>query len=132
MTGKKDIEKQDGMDFEIKFFEAVLQKRPHFIEALVALGDLYTKKGLYEKGLTVDEKLTKLRPHDPVILYNLACSHSLLNDIEKSLKTIKLAIELGYDDFEYLEYDSDLKNLRQDSRFQEFFYKIRKTTTENK
>ena len=123
---KKDIKKEENLDFEIQFIESVVKNRPHFVEALVALGDLYTKRGFYEKGLSIDEKLANLRPDDSMILYNLACSYSLLNDIDKALEAIKKAIERGYNDFDYLQYDNDLENLRQDNRFQEFFVTVKK------
>ena len=123
---KKDIKKEEDLDFEIQFIESVVKNRPHFVEALVALGDLYTKRGFFEKGLGVDEKLACLRPNDSMILYNLACSYSLLNDVDKALKTIQKAIECGYNNFEYLQYDSDLQNLRMDHRFQEYFSTVQK------
>ena len=48
---KKEIEAAQDMDFQIRFIEAVLEKTPGFIEALIALGDLYTKRGLHQKRL---------------------------------------------------------------------------------
>lgn len=118
--------KIDDPSFEISFYENILQEKGDFIEALIALGDLYTRNGFYEKGLEVDRKLSSLRPEDPVILYNLACSYSLLQDADRSLGAIKLALENGYDEYDYLEQDMDLEFLRKDSRFQEFFHRFRK------
>ena len=118
------------IDFEIAFYESILKKTPQFIEALAALGDLYTKKGFYEKGLDIDEKLSKLRPHDPLVFYNLACSYSLLKNIDKAFKNIKRAVDLGYNDLSYLEKDLDLDNLRKDGRFMEFLLKIKNKTSD--
>ena len=132
MASKKETNKQDDLDFEIRFIESVLQRNPLFLEALIALGDLYTKRGFYEKGLGVDKKILKLKPHDPIVLYNLACSYSLVNEIEKSLEAMKSAVEAGYSDFRYLEKDNDLENLRHDSRFQEFLSTLKKETAKNK
>jgi tetratricopeptide (TPR) repeat protein len=112
-------------DFEIQFYEELLKKKPDFIEALSALGDLYTREGLYEKGMEIDQRLSHLRPQDPIVLYNLACSYSLLDDRDNALKTIKQAIAYGYDDFYHLEQDSDLDNLRHDSRFKEYLLKVK-------
>jgi len=120
--------KQDEEKFEIAFYEGILKKKPDFFEALAALGDLYTKYGMYKEGLSIDERLAKIRSDDPTVLYNLACSYSLLNNIPKAFKTIKLAIKYGYDDFPFLEEDGDLSNLRNDSRFKSFFLKINKKT----
>lgn len=122
MSRKKQI---DDADFEIRFYEGILHKVPGFIEALSALGDLYTKNGLYERGLEIDERLYQLRPADPVVLYNLACSYSLLNERDKAFRAIKQAIHCGYDDFYHLERDRDLNNLRDDRRFMRYFARIK-------
>ena len=114
------------MDFEISFYENLLKRKPDFVDALAAIGNLYTKKGLYEKGLKADLKLSMIKPDDPIVLYNLACSYSLLKDMDKALETIQKAIESGYDHFDYLLDDSDLINLRADKRFQEYYSRLRK------
>ena len=41
-------ENKEDLDFEIKFCEGLIAKKPDFVEALVLLGDLYTKKGMYK------------------------------------------------------------------------------------
>jgi len=118
--------RQDDVDFEMKFYEGIVAKKPDFIEALIALGDLYTKKGFYKRGLDIDKQLAHLKPHDPYVLYNLACSHSLLHEIDKAWGAIKQAIDCGYDDWDYLEADQDLFSLRQAQQFQEFLAKVKK------
>lgn len=113
-------------EFEIAFYEGVLKNRPDFIDALMALGDLYTRNGYYEKGLVVDRKLEVLCPDNPVVLYNLACSYSLLNKVDESFKTVQRAVDQGYADYDHMESDSDLDNLRRDDRFWKYY----KTITE--
>lgn len=124
----KQIEQQEVLEFEIKFYEGILDKSPEFIEALTALGNLYTKAGNYKKGLTIDLKLLGLRPQDSIVLYNLACSYSLLNELDNALKFIKHAIECGYDNIDYLYADTDLDNLKNDPRFKEYMAKLPKST----
>jgi tetratricopeptide (TPR) repeat protein len=111
--------------FETAFFEKVLEHSPDFIEALKALGDLYTKEGFIQKGLAVDQKLARLRPDDAVVLYNLACSYSLLNDITRAREAMKGSIEAGYDDLAHLEGDPDLLNLLADDEFSSFYKEVR-------
>jgi len=120
---------QDDIDFELHFYEKILEHKPDFIEALMVLGDLYTKKGRHIDGLQIDQKLARLRPKDPTVLYNLACSHSLVKNIDEALVVIKKAIEYGYDNIEYLERDDDLHNLRQDSRFREYLLGVKNKKT---
>ncbi len=122
-----DIYKEEhDIDFEIRFLEGLLKHQPEFIEALIMLGDDYTQKGEYQKGLLVDEKLSILQPDDPGVHYNLACSYALVNAVDKAFRSIKKAIRLGYNNFEHLEHDPDLINLRQDRRFQEYYARLQK------
>jgi len=117
-TQKKLSKKQaDSLDFEISFYEGVLKNNPNYTDALVAIGDDYTKRGLYEKGLAVDLRLSKLLPYDPYVFYNLACSYSLLNNIEASVEAILKALSLGYKDIKWMNKDPDLENLRNDARY---------------
>jgi len=113
-------------DFEIKFYENILKERPNFISVLILLGDAYTKKGFYREGLAVDKKLAKLKPDDPIVHYNLACSLSLVGETKEALKVLKKAVLFGYNDFSYISKDSDLKNLRESSAFKNFFAKLKK------
>lgn len=116
----------NDIDFEIRFYESILKESPDFIETIMALADLYTKKGLYREGLLLDEKLARMRPDDPVIFYNLACSYSLLNEHSLALSAIKRAIDLGYDDFEHLHADPDLANLMADEQFCQYLKDVQR------
>ena len=111
-------------NFEIKFYEGLLKNRPDFIEALSLLGNVYTKRGMFEKGLEVDLRLSELKPYDPIVYYNLACSYSLLGKLEESLRALKRAVLLGYEDLAYALKDKDLKMLRDYKPFKDFLYKV--------
>ena len=115
----KDLKKED-IEFEIAFYNGLIERDPNFAAALVALGELYTNVGMYEEGLAVDEKLVQLKPDDPIVLYNLGCSYSLLGFIDKAYRSVKKAVNCGYSDFEHLQQDEDLTNLREDRRFQQY------------
>lgn len=108
---------KEDVDFEINFFERLVKEDPQFVDALLPLAELYTKKGFHEKALELDLALSKLRPADDLVFYNLACSLALLNRKEEALQSLEQAVKLGYDDFHHLKKDPDLKGLRQDPRF---------------
>ena len=118
--------KKHDIDFEISFYEGVLKRKGDFVQVLSALGDLYTQKGLHGKGLDLDRRLARLRPEDPYVQYNLACSYSLVKEVDKAYRAMKEAIKQGYDDFTFLEQDSDLDNLLQDPRFQGYYSRLKK------
>lgn len=121
VSSKKDI-----VSFEIAFYENILKTSPNFIEALAVLGDLYTRAGYWQKGLELDLRLVQLRPDDPIVLYNLACSYALLNNTRPALNALSQAIELGYDDFEHLRNDADLENLLKDEHVRVYIKELEK------
>ena len=107
------------LPFEVSLYEAVVASDPANVEALMALGEAHTRAGDYARGMDVDRKLSRLRPEDPVVHYNLACSLSLLGDRDAALGTLEKAVTLGYADLAHLDKDPDLEALRQDPRFGE-------------
>jgi len=121
--------KASDIDFEIKFYENILKESPDFVEALMVSGELYTRAGFYEKGLGVDQRLSRLRPEDGTVFYNLACSYSLLNRIDEAVSSLARAIDLGYREWQFMSSDPDLKNLHGDNRFRELLEKSRGSKT---
>lgn len=118
----KDIEPQELV--ELGFLEAVAARLPDDGGVLKALGDLYTRVGLYEKGLDIDRRLARLCPEDPLVWYNLGCSLALLNRREEALSTLKKAVLLGYSDHEWMSRDADLRSLRDEQGFKSLIEKI--------
>ena len=106
-------------DFEIDFFERLVREKKDFVDALIPLAEAYTRKGLYRKGLTIDRRLARLLKDDPIVHYNLACSLSLVGETDKAIKSLRKAIECGYDDLEHLEKDPDLKSLHRHPEFKQ-------------
>lgn len=117
--------KMNDDDFLIWFLAGVLERHPDYYDCLMYLGNIYTTKGMYEKGLNVDLKLAELKPANPLVHYNLACSYSLLGNTDAAINTLKKAIDLGYKDVEHLERDSDLINIRSDKRYKELIEKLK-------
>ena len=109
--------KEADTDFELIFFERLVKNNPNFIDALIPLAEAYTRKGMYEQGLKIDKKLARLKKQDPSVHYNLACSLALMDEKDEALLALKRAIKLGYNDFDHMRKDSDLKVLREDPRF---------------
>jgi tetratricopeptide (TPR) repeat protein len=124
---KTPVFRKTDDEFEIWFLEGVLEKYPAYVEGLMFLGNLYTADGMYEKGLSVDVKLSKLKPCDSVVHYNLACSYSLLESVDKALESLGKAIDLGYNDIRHLENDSDLDGLRTAAGYEMLVNKLKKS-----
>jgi hypothetical protein len=122
-----EFQKTDD-EFTIWFLEGVLEKYPAYVECLMYLGNAYTATGMYEKGLEADLKLARLRPQDPLVHYNLACSFALMGMLSKSLVSLEVAIDLGYDDLAHLVNDSDLDSLRDEDGYRVLIHKLSKSS----
>jgi hypothetical protein len=114
------------LDIKILFMEGVVRRDPRYVEALQILGDHYTQRGRYDSSLKVDQALSQLEPKNPLVFYNLACSHSLNNELEPAAAALECALKLGYRDFKWLARDPDLKPLRKHPIYRSIEDQIRK------
>lgn len=120
--------KRDMLNFEIRFYEKLVKGKRDFVDALIPLAEAYTKKGWYDKGLKIDQRLSRLLKDDDVVHYNLACSLALMGQEKKALAALKKAVRLGYDDFRHMKRDPDLKALHQNPEFLKLFKRKKKPT----
>ena len=114
------------LDVKITFMEGLVRRDPQYVEAWQILGDHYTQCGRYDHSLQVDEQLSRLRPSDPLVFYNLACSYSLTGEFDRAAAALERALALGYHDFQWLAKDPDLHELRQHPLYRNIQSKIRK------
>lgn len=108
-----------GDDFEVGILEAALKSDSENFNVLFELGNAYTRTGRYEEGLEIDRKLSRLKPENPVVHYNLACSLSLLQMKDEAFEELEASFKLGYREYNFIISDPDLENLRSDGRFAE-------------
>lgn len=117
-------EKRD-LDIEIGFLEGLVDRDPSFVDALQLLGDDYTRRGKFLAGLRIDQKLACLRPRDPLVFYNLACSLCLTKRFQEAIDALEQSINLGYRDFRWLAEDPDLSELRKQPVYRRIRAKLR-------
>jgi tetratricopeptide (TPR) repeat protein len=71
-------------------------------------------------------KSIEVEPNNKINNINVACFYSLNNDIKKGLLYLENALKLGYNDFNSIDLDPDLSNLRKDKGFKLLMKKYRK------
>lgn len=127
-SARKKMTRKETRDLDVKiqFMEGIVRRDPQYIEALQLLGDHYTQRGRYQHGLKVDERLSHLEPRNPLVFYNLACSYSLMGEVDLAAGALEKALALGYRDFKWLAKDPDLRKLRKHPLYRDIEDKIRK------
>ena len=110
-------EKNHDPEFDMAFYESVLKRDPSYAEVIEILGGLYTRHGRIADGLKMDRKLVKLQPDNPTAHYNLACSLALVKRNADALRTLQHAVSLGYKDFDWMQQDPDLEELKSQPAF---------------
>ena len=78
---------------------------------LHATGELDEAIVYHKKALTSDR-------YRPTALYNLACAYSLKQDKDQAFDYLKQAIVAGFRDTNHIGSDPDMKNIKDDPRFQ--------------
>ena len=103
---------RESYSFELSFFEALHRRMPRDVRTVGILAHLYTKVGRLDDGLRMDRKLVRLLPEDSTVHYNLACSLALKGRLGDATKVLRMAIQLGYKDYEWMRKDPDLSELQ--------------------
>jgi len=101
-------------DFEksIYQYQKTLSINPDAVPVLNNLAIVYMAKRDYEKAVSVFGRIADFQPDNASVYYNIACIYSIQNKTRESMDSLKMAIEKGYDNWEHIRTDKDLKNIR--------------------
>ena len=100
----------------IEVYEDALKKNPSNNTAWFRLATSYYSTQNYEGAIKAYKHLA---PNgNPTVLYNLACSLSLNGNKDEAFKYLEEAVQKGFKQIATLKNDTDLKNLRDDERFE--------------
>ena len=116
--------KELGDLFLTRFLEVETGRYADNVDALAELGHAYTRLGRLEEGLSVDQRLVQLIPHNATAHYNMACSLALLDRRDEAIDALEAAIERGYEDAEFMQRDQDLSNVWNEARFRELVERL--------
>lgn len=114
-----------GIEVQAGFLRALVERDPRYVDALEELAELELQLGRVEVVLGLDERLKILRPRDPEIRYNLACSLTLNRMFEQAAAELSAALELGFEDLQSLQSDPDLEDLRAHPAFRPIRARLR-------
>jgi tetratricopeptide (TPR) repeat protein len=116
--------KKEDPAFDIGFYESILRREPRYSDVIEILGGLYTKVGRIADGLRMDRRLVKLEPKNATAHYNLACSLALSKRRADALRSLRQAVSLGYEDYDWMSQDPDLEGLKAAPEFKLLLKKL--------
>ncbi len=74
----------------------------------------------YEGAISDFEKALKIDPKDVAVHFNLACTYSLMEKVDKAFYHLDKAVDLGFSDFKRIKEHDALAYLRIQPEFEEF------------
>ncbi|MGB5024048.1 MAG: tetratricopeptide repeat protein [Saprospiraceae bacterium] len=104
-------------------FKKVLTINPNNAYAHFQLGLIYNQLKRYEESAMENRKAIQLNPEFPVAYYNLTCALSMQNKIEEAFPQLELAIQKGFNQYENIQHDTDLENLKNQKEKWDTFMK---------
>jgi tetratricopeptide (TPR) repeat protein len=83
-------------------------------------------KGQFDKAISDYNKAIEINPKYAIAHYNIGCIYSLQNNLSKALKYLELAFQNDYDNFDWINKDSDWDNIRSSNEFKMLIEKYKK------
>ena len=116
---KQRLSRRRASELEVQesFFRGLVARDPRDTEVIEELADVLLQLGRTAEVIALDQRLIELRPTDPDVRYNLACSLALVRQYERAAHELSTAIELGFRDVDTLDTDPDLAGLRAHPAF---------------
>jgi TolB-like protein/Tfp pilus assembly protein PilF len=107
----------------VQAFEAHLREVPEDARARSLLASYYAETGRLEDARREAAMAMTLRPNEPLILYNAACTFCLMNLKAEALDALGKAWRVGYRDSDWVWRDPDLAILYDEPEFEKLFPK---------
>lgn len=73
----------------------------------------YLQLGKKEEAIALINRLIKQDPDNPSYYYHAACLYAKMDETEKAIEFLRMALEKGFKDFNHLDTDNDLRNIIQ-------------------
>jgi len=90
---------------------------PDYAAYSTNLGYAYVYSGDFTKGIPFLEKALTKTTDNPWSYYNLACAWSLASNTDKGISYLKDALEKGFKDYDHIQQDNDIANLKKTQEF---------------
>ena len=108
---------QEIIERAVLFYPNYLLHHPDDSRARQFYAFTLKRLGRIDEAKKEMQKGTEQNPDDPIIVYNAACFYSLLDDKKAAVENLKKAIEIGFENYNYVKHDPDLACLQNEPDF---------------
>jgi tetratricopeptide (TPR) repeat protein len=98
-------------------FESVTAQDPKNGQAWFQLGNAHHRQKQHEQAIKAFMQADELQFAQGRSRYNIACGYAIESNQDEALEWLTKAVEVGFNQVQMLETDSDLASLRNDTRF---------------
>jgi serine/threonine protein kinase/tetratricopeptide (TPR) repeat protein len=118
--GKED-QARNVLQRAIQIMESQIAKVPEDARARSLLSNYYSQIGRREDAIREMQFAVALRPTDPTMHYNTACTYCGLGMGAEAIESLKQAWKFGYRDSVWVRRDPDLTTLHGDPEFEKLY-----------
>ena len=101
----------------LRIVENRLELNPEDVRACSLKAIYLAKLGESEGALEFARRSLAIDPNDPMLLYNVASTYSLVGEADEALSCLERAIDRGFGHREWLDNDPDFASIRDLPRF---------------
>ncbi|RJP80139.1 MAG: tetratricopeptide repeat protein [Desulfobacteraceae bacterium] len=112
------LQKRGKTATAIPYYQKALASDPENFSALNNLAAANAYLHQFDVAIRIYQKLTLIFPDQAEVYFNLACLYSLQNNIPDAIDNLKTAVRKGYDNYNLIKTDHDLKNIRKTSFYE--------------
>lgn len=112
-------DKAGRYDEALRHFRRALAYNPSYLPAYFHMGITFVNTREYERSIEAFQKVIALDPTEAAAYYNIACCYSLMGDVDQANEWLGRAVEKGFHDYEHMDGDGDLDNIRASSAYKE-------------
>jgi len=104
-------------DASLAALAVVTEQEPRRLEAWLGMGWCLKRLGRLDEAINALKKGLESSPREPILLYNLACYHSLGGNVQAAIEHLTNAISLDGRYRDLLLAEPDFDPIRKDPRF---------------
>lgn len=125
----RDADAQRAAEQAIVVSQRHVELYPNDARALYLGAIVAWQLGDRERCLDWSARAMAIDPEETAILYNVACTYSLMGEKEKALDTLEKAVHNGFSHKEWIENDPDFTSIRGEPRFKALLASLSKSDT---